>query len=398
MSEKKEPEVEFDTSDVDNWVGVPIGGGTARYPISESDIARWVQAMHNPNPLYIRPEYAAESRFGRIVAPQSFTIAAGDGHGATPAIQGHVTGTHMLFGGDEWWFHGPRLFPGDKVSTEGMLFDYKVTHTKFAGPTMFSRGDTNYVNQRGQFIAKQRSTSIRYRADEARRLDAFKEDKDPIEWTDAEIEEVEQQRLAYLATLLDDHAPRKFESVKVDDKLPRRVLGPHSIATFTTEHRSRPSQVWGSRLPGARGRSSLWNAGWLPEMTTDRKKSAVDPEMGDGLYYGPSRGHVHAKYAQLIGMPREYGYGSSMGGWVLDYIENWAGEWGEISHCMMQYRNPAFAGDVTYLDGTVREAKRDPTTNQNLVTIHVNMSNQKGAVLARGFVEVELIDPASAES
>ncbi len=175
MSEKKEREVEFDASDVDNWVGVPIGGGTARYPISESDIARWAQAMHNPNPLYIRPEFAAASRFGRIVAPQSFTIAAGDGHGATPAIQGHVAGTHMLFGGDEWWFYGPRIEPGDKITHERMLFDYKVTDTKFSGPTMFSRGDTNYVNQRGEFIAKGRSTSIRYRADEARRLDAFKE-------------------------------------------------------------------------------------------------------------------------------------------------------------------------------------------------------------------------------
>jgi hypothetical protein len=278
-----------------------------------------------------------------------------------------------------------------------MLFDYKVSHTKFAGPTMFSRGDTNYVNQRGEFIAKGRSTSIRYRADEARRLDAFKEDKEPVEWSEAEIEGVEEQRLAYVSTLLDDHAPRKFEGVKIDEKLPRRVLGPHSIATFTTEHRSRPSQVWGARLRGARGRSSLWNAGWLPEMTTDHEKSAVDPEMGDGLYYGPSRGHVQAKYAQLIGMPREYGYGSSMGGWVLDYIENWAGEWGEIVHSMMQYRNPAFAGDVTYLDGTVRKAQHDPETDQNLVTIHVNMSNQKGAVLARGFVEVELIDPGSEE-
>ncbi len=184
--------------------------------------------------------------------------------------------------------------------------------------------------------------------------------------------------------------------MKVDDKLPRRVLGPHSIATFTTEHRSRPSQVWGSRLRGARGRSSLWNAGWLPEMTTDHQKSAVDPEMGDGLYYGPSRGpgQVRAadRHAARVRIRVEHG---RLG---AGYIENWAGEWGEIVHSMMQYRSPAFAGGVTYLDGTVRQAMSDPATNQNLVTIHVNMSNQKGAVLARGFVEVELIDPASAES
>ena len=54
------------------------------------------------------------------------------------------------------------------MSHERMLFDYKVAETKFAGPTMFSRGDTTYVNQRGEIVCKQRSTSIRYRADLAR--------------------------------------------------------------------------------------------------------------------------------------------------------------------------------------------------------------------------------------
>ena len=27
---------------------------------------------------------------------------------------------------------------------------YRVTNTKLAGPTMFSRGDTTYINQRGE--------------------------------------------------------------------------------------------------------------------------------------------------------------------------------------------------------------------------------------------------------
>ena len=39
---------------------------------------------------------------------------------------------------------------------------------------------------------------------------------------------------------------------------------------------------------------------------------------------------------------------ATMGGWVLDYIENWAGEWGYVRHTWVQYRNPAFTGDVTY--------------------------------------------------
>ena len=66
----------------------------------------------------------------------------------------------------------PRIEPGDKIARERMLFDYKVRETKFAGPTMFSRGDTTYANQNGEFICKQRSTSIRYLAEEARKRGA----------------------------------------------------------------------------------------------------------------------------------------------------------------------------------------------------------------------------------
>ena len=67
----------------------------------------------------------------------------------------------MLFGGDEWWFMGPRIEPGDRIRLERALFDYKVTDTKFAGPTMFSRGDTTYAKENGEVVCKQRSTAIR---------------------------------------------------------------------------------------------------------------------------------------------------------------------------------------------------------------------------------------------
>ena len=76
----------------------------------------------------------------------------------------------MLFGGDEWWFFGPRIYPGDRMHSERSTFDYHVTNTSFAGPTMFQRGDTMYVNQRGEQVALQRSTAIRYLAENAQRL------------------------------------------------------------------------------------------------------------------------------------------------------------------------------------------------------------------------------------
>ncbi len=380
MSEKP-----FDTSDVDRWIGVPLGGSHMRDPVHVNDIRRWAQGMQNPHPLYYDEAYAGSSRFGRIVAPQSFAICTDDSHGAAPAIQGHIEGQHMLFGGDEWWFHGPRIFPEDRLRQERMLFDYKVTQTKFAGQTMFSRGDTTYITQRGEVVAKQRSTSIRYRADEARERGVFMRDQEKA-WSDAELEDIEKQKFDYYQSFLElGHARRLF--VLEGDRLPTRPIGPHSLMTFTTEWRSYLMTVWGA-FADTGGPSSLHNAGWLPEMSRDLEGAKIDPSQADGLYKGPSRGHVQPRYAQLIGLPRGYGYGASMGAWILDYLGNWAGEWGEVLHSNMQYRSPAFTGDVTYLNGEVLGVTHDGP--QPIASLKVVMTNQRDEVMASGTAEVRL--------
>jgi len=328
--------------------------------------------MQNPNPLYFDERVAAKGRFGKLVAPFSFAVCTDDSHGAAPAIQGNIEGTHMLFGGDEWWFFGPRIFPGDRITRDRMLFDYRVTETGFGGPTMFSRGDTTYVNQSGQIVCKQRSTSIRYLAEEARKRAQFSDDKDPV-WTKEQIEQIENQKFEYYQSFLElGHERRLF--VKVGDKLPTRPIGPHTIMSFTTEWRAFTMTVWSAfendGLP-----SSLYQAGWLPEMQRDLEGAQIDPSLADGLYHGPSRGHVQKKYAQLIGMPRGYGYGASMGAWILDYLSNWGGEWADIMHSKMSYRSPALTGDLTLLDGEVTEIRHDAALGQPIATVKAVMSN-----------------------
>jgi acyl dehydratase len=392
MSEPKVREdglIDLDTADVDRWIGKPLGGGQLKESVHVNDVRRWAQGMQNPNPLHFDEEYAAESRFGRIVAPQSFAVCTDTSHGAGPAIQGVIPGQHMIFGGDEWWFFGPRIEVDDYIRQDRMLFDYKIAETRFSGPTMFSRGDTTYVNQRGEFVCKQRSTSVRYLAENARKLGMFK-DNVPRSWEDQELEDLEKKKLEYYQSFLDlRHEKRLF--VKVGDRLPTRPIGPHSIATFTTEWRAYLMTVWG----GSRefGESSTLRAGWLPEMSRDEEGAKIDPSNADGLYKGPSRGHVQTRYAQLIGMPREYGYGASMGAWIIDYLTNWAGEWGFVRHSDMQYRAPALSGDATFLDGEVLALDHGDPSGGPIATVEVVMKNQDDVVMASGKAQVELPNP-----
>ena len=97
---------------------------------------------------------------------------------------------------------------------------------------------------------------------------------------------------------------------------------------------------------------------------------------------------MQPQYAQLIGLPRGYGYGASMGAWILDYLTNWAGEWGEVANSNLQYRAPAFTGDVTYLDGEVTRVDLDGP--QPIASVKVTMTNQRDEVMAAGTAELRL--------
>ena len=238
------------------------------------------------------------------------------------------------------------------IHNERIPFDYVVKETKFAGPTCFQRGDNHYYNQKGDKIATQRSTSIRYRADLAREMGGARPARRRIRsgptrsspsWKDKKFE--------YIKMLHDlGHGKRYWDDVKVGDKLPTRVIGPHSIASFTTEWRAYIFTIWGGMH--RRTDIDLEELGFTADMAGKRMDAVmerINPEQTDGAYIGPSRGHLFPRWARYIGMPRGYGYGASMGAWILDYLAGWAGEWGMVVHSNCNYRGPAFTGDVTYL-------------------------------------------------
>ncbi len=387
--------MELDVSDLDRYMGVPMEPGLLKEPVAANDIRRWVQAMHYPNPLHYDERWAAASRFGELVAPQSFTVACDTSHGCAPAQVGRIPESHLIFGGDDWWFFGPRIWPGDHLICHRMPYDYRVTDTSFAGPTCFQRGDTLYVNQRGERVALQRSTSIRYRPRKAKEKKLFAEPGDPT-WTDEQLAELEERKLDFIDQVQTlGHDPRTWESVAVGDRLAPHVLGPHSLASFATEWRAYPMTVWGATRKGPTDLSAE-ELGYTKEMAGlegDRNTERVNPELTDGAYHGPSRGHLQPRWAAHIGMPRGYGYGASMGAWLLDYVAGWAGEWGMVTHSRAQYRNPAFTGDATFLSGSVTDTRVD-RRGRHLVEVAVTMVNQLDAVLAKATVEVLLPNDA----
>jgi acyl dehydratase len=385
---------QLDLTDVDPRLGQLVGGGQLIEPCSKSDIRRWVMAMDYVNPLHWDQNFASSTKFGDIVAPQSIAVALDYGHGCQPACVGYIPGSHLIFGGEEWWWYGTPVRAGDKLFQERRFHDYKVADTKFAGPTMFSRGDTVHRNQNGGLIAKARSTAIRYLADEAERLGMYDATVGaPKRWTREELKEIDKVRHDWLMSNREGKSPH-WEEVQVGDKLPRRVIGPHSIASFTTEYRAFLFNIWGTfEWVAPEGVEDPWvrqDPGWLPEFGFDEDLADVDPRARDGLYVGPSRGHIDDDYAHEVGMSRAYGYGATMAAWNTDYLAFWAGHDGLVRHAKSDFRTPAFEGDVTFFDGEVVDKIEKSEWGFPIVQVKVKLTDQNGKTVVSSLNEIQL--------
>jgi acyl dehydratase len=378
----------LDTSDIDRWIGQPIGGEQLREPITVTDVRRWAQAMQNPNPLHFDQDFARTTSDGQVVAPQSFILACAVRHGIVPSIQGALPGSHQMNAGDEWWF-SERVNVGDSITSVRQAIDYRIATTNFAGPTVFQRGDTTYLNQSGRVLARQRATAMRYLVANLRQKSTQTESAQPASWSDEQLEEIEEQQLSY-ARGCRTIADRSVSTVVAGESLRARPLGPHSIQSFTTEQRAYLYTVWGNLFDdGLAGTGRSFGA--VDAMRTSDEKGSVDPTFADGLYHGGGRGHTTSKYAQVVGMQKPYGYGASMSAYVLDYVANWAGNRGTIVHSSLQYRAPVYVGDVTYIGASVTDVRPNEGPNHGSVVLAIKMTDQGGKVLATGSVEVRLL-------
>ena len=384
---------QLDTTDVDKWIGKQIVYAEMWDPCNATDIRRWVQAMDYANPLHWDEEFARASKYGGIVAPQSFTVAMDYGHGCHPSCVGNLPGTHLIFAGEEWWFYGTPVRPGDKLVQDRRFAGYKVTETAFAGPTMFANGDTVHRNQYGALVAKERATSIRYLIEEANKRGVYGKDKrSPKKWDKAELAEIHRLRHAWILSGREGITP-SHASVNLGDTLPRRVIGPHSVVTFANECRAHRQNIWGSwrwNVPEGVHDPAREDAGFAQDMTYDHDMRKIDPRHGDGLYHGPSSGHINSEKAENVGMGGTYGYGSSMNAWHMDTIAFWAGADGYIWHSKTQFRSPAFEGDVTYVDCEVVDKADSSAYGVPVVTVKTKMTTQDGDTILTGTAEVSL--------
>ena len=135
-------------------------------PISASDIRKWAIATYwpeTPPQLYWDEAYAAATRWGGIIAPPDFNPFAWPVRRQPPAATAQPAGGPRLtnMNGGQTDTYGAPMRPGDVITARSRLQDFNERQGRF-GLMLYSFSETEWTNQKDEFIRRRISTSIRY--------------------------------------------------------------------------------------------------------------------------------------------------------------------------------------------------------------------------------------------
>jgi acyl dehydratase len=138
-------------------------------PIALSDIRKWAIATYwpeTPPQIYWDEDYAKTTRWGGIIAPPDFNPFAWPvrrqapaGAAGRPGAEGGPRLTSMNGGQTDTF--GVPMRPGDVISARSRLQDFNEREGRF-GLMLYSFTENEWTNQKGEFVRRRISTSIRY--------------------------------------------------------------------------------------------------------------------------------------------------------------------------------------------------------------------------------------------
>jgi acyl dehydratase len=133
--------------------------------VEEGAIQRYARAVDDPNPLYNDVEYAANSEWGRLMAPPGFAgwpiKAKGfDMFKLFAKLQGAGAPLGLLDGGVEFEFFG-EVGAGDLLISVTKIANIEGRETKM-GPTMVTTVETTSLNARGTVVMIMRNTLLHF--------------------------------------------------------------------------------------------------------------------------------------------------------------------------------------------------------------------------------------------
>lgn len=353
---------------------------TAEYvqTASEDSIRNWAYGCGDDNPLFTDPNYAKKTRWGGVIAPgmmvgQVSKPMKGD---PTPdeirALKKSLfKGIHVFVSGAGWNFYRP-MRPGDSIYTYGGDLTCEVKQSEFAGRSVIITSRRVKVNQRAEVVATYDILRVL-----TERKTAVKKGKNlsiqPATYSDEEWAEIEA---AYAAEQVQGAAKRCYEDVERGDSLGLQIKGPLTVTDVICFHAG--GYGFTPYAPTANRRAHK-NRQRIPAFYVKNEHGI--PDVAQRLHWDPV-------WAQAIGNPMAYDYGVMRENYLWQYLNDWAGDDGIITHVHDEIRKFNFMGDVQRVTGEVLGKRTE--NGQNLVDVAVKFVNQRGEETVRSTATIAL--------
>jgi len=336
---------------------------------TRDNIRHYAHGIGDDNPLWCDPDYAANTKYGGIIALPSFLFAC------DRIISGYVgglPGVHAMWAGANWSWHKP-VRRNDEINTEAWLKDLILHDTQFSGRAVQQIYHVDFFDQDGDKLAGADSWCFRTDRDQAREAGTkYTELKEkPVKtYTDDELAEI---FAGYAEEEVRGSEIRYFEDVSIGDKLPTMVKGPMTVTGFIAY-----AQGWGGLY--IRANKLAWKQHHRHPGLAIKNKFGI-PDC-------PERVHWENDFATMVGAPAAYDYGPERCSWMTHHLTNWMGDDSFLRESKSQIRRHNPEGDTLFIDGEVTGKREvDGTT---LIDIKQQALNQDGELSIHGTGVVEL--------
>ncbi len=327
------------------------------------------------NPLYTDEAYAAETRWGGLIASPFYQSTLGRpdlvlNPGQTlRRLRDPLRSIHVFVSGQETEFFRP-VRPGDELYRRNWLHGVETKRSQFTGTISVHATRRSVArNQKGEPVSMSNSLAIHTERETAASKGKYSEHVRP-HYTPEDVERIDA---AYGNEYVRGAEPRYWEDVNVGDELPEMVRGPLLVLDVIGMHVATSQGLWPMKLAYKHRRRSpgyfIPNEFGFPDVT--------------------QRCHWDDAWAQAIGNPYAYDYAVMRENWLATYLTNWMGDdaWLWKFRCEMRRFN--YIGDTQWFYGRVVKKYQ---TDEGTSAVDVEMwgQNQTGEVTCPGTASILL--------
>jgi len=329
---------------------------------SEESIKGMAYAVDYWNPLWINEEYAANTRWGGIIAPPLYQDCISSFHFRYD-VPSEVGIEVQKYIGEDWSIFKPiRINDSFRVwRRRSLLID--ATDLRGSSPRKFIMipHDLDHINQKDELVSSMKLyVENTYLSEPPKMERIFPE----YEYTQQEIDFI--QSLEEQEEIRGSNI-RYWEDVNVGDSINPVVLGPTTFWDLINYY-------GGGRIP-------------LREL---RKISpgAVVTDPVTGVTHSDAEKHFSDRIAQLRGIPRAFHFGGLARQLMLRAVTNWMGDDGFIRYFSWRHMQQSFIGDTYIGRGEITD--KSVKDDEYMVKIKVWLQNIRGYITETSIAVVSL--------